>query len=107
MDQRPNIGNVAYLKQKNRFIYYLITKECSVDKPTYKNFTMAVEKLRDFVVIHCVKKLAIPRIGCGLDQLDWSIVKVIIGDIFKNVDCLIKVCQFTKVSKVQILLYLI
>lgn len=45
MDQRPDVGTVAYLKNKNQFIYYLITKEYSNSKPTYFNLTAAIKKL--------------------------------------------------------------
>ena len=41
-----------------------------------------------------ITKLAMPRIGCGLDKLDWSIVKNLISDVFKNYngDISIKIC---------------
>ncbi|XP_022174840.1 uncharacterized protein LOC111036885 isoform X2 [Myzus persicae] len=95
MDQKPNVGSVAYLQHNNRFIYYLITKECSNGKPTYNSITAAITKLRDFIVKHGVKQLAIPRIGCGLDKLDWSLVRNIVKNIFQNAGCIIKVCHFT------------
>lgn len=98
MDQRPNVGTVAYLQHKNRFIYYLITKEYSNNKPTYNSLTAAIKKLRDLIIKHNVKKLAIPRIGCGLDKLDWPIVRGIIQNVFQYVGCTIKICHFTHVS---------
>lgn len=97
MDQRPNVGSVAYLQNNDRFIYYLITKEFSNGKPSYNSITAAITKLRDLIVKHDVKKLAIPRIGCGLDKLDWSIVRGIIENLFQNVRCTIKICHFTQV----------
>jgi len=97
MDQRQDVGSVAYLHEKNQYIYYLITKELSNQKPTYYSITAAIKKLRDLIVEHGVKKLAIPRIGCGLDKLDWLIVRGIIADLFHNVGCSIKVCHFTNV----------
>jgi O-acetyl-ADP-ribose deacetylase (regulator of RNase III) len=33
---------------------------------------------------HTVKKLAMPRIGCGLDRLDWNKVRDMIKEIFKD-----------------------
>ena len=33
---------------------------------------------------HDVKMLAMPRIGCGLDKLEWSKVKEMIIHTFKN-----------------------
>jgi len=97
MDQRPNVGSVAYLPHNDRFIYYLITKEYSNSKPTYSTITAAIKKLHDFIVKHGVKHLAIPRIGCGLDKLDWSIVRGIIENVFQHAGCTIKVCHFTQV----------
>jgi len=97
MDQRPNVGSVAYLQHDDRFIYYLITKEYSNSKPTYSTITAAIKKLRDFIITHGVKLLAIPRIGCGLDKLDWSIVRGIIVNEFQDARCTIKVCHFTQV----------
>ncbi|CAH1738137.1 uncharacterized protein LOC114121472 isoform X1 [Aphis gossypii] len=96
MDQRPDVGTVAYLQQNDRYIYYLITKERSNKKPTYDSITAAIKKLRDFIVKHDVKKLAIPRIGCGLDGLNWSRVRGIIENEFQNIGCTIKVCHFTQ-----------
>lgn len=97
MDQRPDVGTVAYLQQNDRYIYYLITKERSNRKPTYESITASIEKLRDFIVKHDVKNLAIPRIGCGLDGLNWSRVRGIIENVFQNIGCAIKVCHFTQV----------
>ena len=37
------------------------------------------------------KNLAIPRIGCGLDNLQWSKVREIIEDKFKDIDINIEV----------------
>ncbi|KAF0721281.1 ADP-ribose glycohydrolase OARD1-like [Aphis craccivora] len=81
MDQKQKVGSVAYLQENNRFIYYLITKELSKHKPTYNSITAAITKLRDLIVVHGVRKLAIPRIGCGLDKLDWSRLTIIIKEL--------------------------
>lgn len=100
MDQKCSVGNVAYLKHNGRFVYYLITKERCYFKPTYDTITAAINYLRDLIVKHDVKKLAIPRIGCGLDKLHWPTVKDIIEKAFKGVECNIKVCHFTEVCTV-------
>jgi len=97
MDQKQKVGSVAYFQENNRFIYYLITKELSKHKPMYNSITAAITKLRDLIVEHGVKKLAIPRIGCGLDKLDWSRARCIIENLFQNTECAIKVCHFTHV----------
>ena len=44
---------------------------------------------------HCqrnnVKSVALPRIGCGLDQLSWEKVAEIIREVFRDEDVTIKV----------------
>lgn len=97
MDQRQNVGDVAYLQRNDRFIFYLITKDLSYMKPTYGSITGAITKLHYFIVKQGIKKLAIPRIGCGLDKLNWPKVKNIITDLFLGQGCMIKVCHFTQV----------
>lgn len=37
-------------------------------------------------------KLAMPRIGCGLDRLQWVKVKEIIEEVFANTNVEILVC---------------
>jgi len=49
--------------------------------------------MKDMLVKFEIKKLAMPRIGCGLDKLQWSMVREIIIDIFKDTDCKIVVCK--------------
>ncbi|KAF0742801.1 Macro domain-containing protein, partial [Aphis craccivora] len=95
MDQKQKVDSVTYLQENNQFIYYLLTKELSKHKPTYNSITAAITKLSDLIVEHGVKKLAIHRIGCGLDKLGWSRVKCIIENLFQNTECTIKVCHFT------------
>jgi len=42
--------------------------------------------------------IAMPKIGCGLDKLDWSKVRSIIEDIFEDVDCEIVVMYLEEKS---------
>lgn len=45
-----------------------------------------------------IKKLGIPKIGCGLDGLDWDNVKLLIKHIFAGSGIQIIVCIPSKVS---------
>lgn len=45
-----------------------------------------------------LKKLGIPKIGCGLDCLDWDDVKSLIKAIFDGSGIHITVCIHSKVS---------
>jgi len=85
-DQNKNIGEMARLKGKERYIYYLITKELHWHKPTYKSLESSLIDMRKHIIKHKVKNLAMPKIGCGLDRLDWNEVKKMINKIFKNDD---------------------
>lgn len=74
-------------------VFVLITKERYWDKPTYKTLSQALEQLKTLCASKGVKKLAMPKIGCGLDKLDWSIVKKAIEEIFNDTDIEITVCS--------------
>jgi hypothetical protein len=39
-----------------------------------------------------IKYLAMPKIGCGLDKLDWNRVSDMIREIFSDLDIEIMVC---------------
>lgn len=98
-DQAVKPGGVAVLKDKDRFIYNLITKEKYFNKPTYQTMHSSLEAMRVHMEKNSVQKLAIPRIGCGLDGLIWKKVKDQLGEVFKDVDIDITVYNFAPPSK--------
>lgn len=91
ISQNKKIGQVAILSDKNRFIYYLITKKRYWEKPTYENLNNCLIELYNHMMINKMKKLAIPRLGCGLDRLNWDTVKRMLEKIFENSDIEISV----------------
>ena len=70
----------------NRYIIHMITKEKYYGKPTYTSLTQCLKKLYANLKELGLNRLSIPRIGCGLDRLEWSKVKHIIEKIFVDVD---------------------
>lgn len=70
----------------------LITKERYYQKPTYKSLAIALEKMRDICIENNIAKVAMPKIGCGLDRLKWDRVMGIIMDIFQYTDIEILAC---------------
>lgn len=84
------------LKDKDRFIYNLITKEKYFNKPTYQTMQSSLEAMKAHVENNCVQKLAIPRIGCGLDGLVWNKMRDQLGEVFNDVDIEITVYNFAK-----------
>lgn len=92
--QRQRSGGLAVLKDKERYIYYLVTKRESNGKPTMLTLWNSLQKLRKHIEDNNVKQLAIPRIGCGLDRLEWSEVKYMLECTFREVDVKITVCNY-------------
>ena len=77
-------GDVSTLQRDQRFIYYLVTKARYFQKPTYDTLRNSLIAMKQHCVQHDVKKLAMPRIGCGLDRLDWNKVRDMLKEIFND-----------------------
>jgi len=73
-------------------VFNLITKKYSYEKPTYKDLEASLKKMRELVIKHGIKDIAMPRIGCGIDGLDWDIVRMMIINIFGNCNITIIAC---------------
>lgn len=67
-------------------IFNLITKEKYWYKPTYKTITECIKQMAYLCDKYQIKNLAMPKIGCGLDKLQWDKVKLIIEQEFKDLD---------------------
>ena len=73
-------------------VFNLVTKEFYYNKPTYKTLENALCDMRDCVTKYGISKIAMPKIGCGLDRLLWGKVRKIIENVFEDVDVEILVC---------------
>lgn len=73
-------------------VFNLITKKTYSGKPTYKSLEIAITDMADLIDLYKIKYLAMPKIGCGLDRLQWSSVREIIKEVFEDVDIEILVC---------------
>ncbi len=73
-------------------VHNLVTKRYVKNKPTYADLKKALEDMQVEMELDGQKKVAMPRIGCGLDGLDWGIVKAIIKDVFEDTDIEILIC---------------
>lgn len=73
-------------------IFNLVTKELYWHKPTYDNLKITLQMMKHMCKWNNVKYLAMPRIGCGLDRLNYSKVKEIIEEVFNDMDIEILVC---------------
>ncbi|EDV96894.1 GH16527 [Drosophila grimshawi] len=92
--QKARAGEVAVLKDGDRYIYYLVTKSQSWAKPTYESMQTSLEKMREHMLKNDIQKLAIPRIGCGIDGLEWNFVRFLLQEVFGRDDVEITVYNF-------------
>lgn len=76
----PNPQNVSVILIDN--VFNLVTKKYYYAKPTLKTMQSALELLKKMCLEHNITKLAMPCIGCGLDKLDWQVVRHMLKDIF-------------------------
>lgn len=67
-------------------IFNLITKERYFHKPSYNSITIAINQMAAICKQEEIKYLAMPRIGSGLDRLQWSKVKEIILKEFNDIE---------------------
>ena len=70
----------------------LVTKERYWHKPTLQSLRIAVERMRELCDYYNISKIAMPKIGCGLDKLNWKEVRSIIKDVFKDTNIDIVIC---------------
>jgi len=73
-------------------VFNLITKKRSSGKPIYQTLTSSLIQCKDICLKEDIKKLAMPKIGCGLDRLQWPKVREIIQDVFKDTSIEILIC---------------
>ena len=70
-------------------VFNLITKANYYDKPTYGNLFSSLTKMKNIMKYFEIHKVAMPRIGCGLDRLDWCKVKEYLEKNFKDYEILV------------------
>lgn len=88
-----NPNGVFLVRIDDILIANLVTKEKYFNKPTYASLEKSLRACKDVLSEQGlpVKRLIMPKIGCGLDRLDWSNVKPLIEDVFSDTDCKILV----------------
>lgn len=98
-----DVGGVAVLSDHSkRFIYNLVTKEKFSDKPTYETLESSLRALREHALKNGVSQLAMPKIGCGLDQLNWNAVRTLIKNVFLHDEIHITIYDLSPNLTVQV-----
>lgn len=78
MLKHKSVTDVAVVKLEQRIIFYLITKEHHWQKSTYQTVYASLKKLKELCTELQISSLACPRIGCGLDGLQWETIRKIL-----------------------------
>lgn len=81
---------IPYLNN-NQDVFNLITKKFYYGKPTYETIRNCISEMAFMCKQFNIKYLGIPKIGCGLDRLQWGKVREIIEEEFKDIDIEIEV----------------
>ena len=63
-----------------------MTKEKYSDKPDLQTLATTLQSMQSHATMHGVSTIAIPKIGCGLDQMNWQDVVKLLRDIFAYSD---------------------
>lgn len=88
--QNYNLDNSNFVFDAN-----LITKEFTFGKPTYKTLQESLENLKKYIIDFntnspdktcLIKYIKMPKIGCGLDGLNWDKVSEIVKNTFHDMD---------------------
>ena len=74
-------------------VFNLVTKPKCYHKPRYESIKEALEVMRDLMDELAVTKVAMPKIGCGLDRCEWPKVYDIICEVFNETDVEILICE--------------
>ena len=82
LGQQVRPGGCAVLEDSNRVIYYLVTKQRCYEKPTYDFLESSLCAARNHCEENNITSVSMPRIGCGLDGLNWSRVSKLIESVF-------------------------
>ena len=66
----------------NRYIYNLVTKAKFSEKPTLPTLALTLEDMKSHARLYGIPTIPIPKIGCGLDQMNWQEVVKLLRDFF-------------------------
>lgn len=85
-------GYCLFVEVDGVVVANLVTKERYFHKPTLETLRQSLENLREQTLERKLSKLAMPKIGCGLDKLQWEDVREVIKEVFceTEIDILVR-----------------
>ncbi|XP_073682678.1 uncharacterized protein [Garra rufa] len=84
-------GDCAVTHEIDRIVFHLVTKTFARDLPTYEDFENSLSCMRVWCDRLGITKLSIPRLGCGLDKLEFCKVLHIIEKTFRGSNIVISI----------------
>ena len=70
--------------KSGQIIFNLITKQRYFQKPTYDNIFNTLSEMKDQAIANNIRSIAVPKIACDLDKMNWEEVSKIIVDVFQH-----------------------
>lgn len=81
----PRIGEaVPVLAEGGVLVYNLVTKARYFEKPTLHALGEALVSMREYARTAGIRRITMPRIGCGLDRLEWSDVRALLDKTYRG-----------------------
>ena len=78
------IGDIITFRADNNLVYNLITKANHYEKPTIDTIKTTLLAMRNHALGLNLRCVAMPKIACGLDGMDWREISSLIEQTFKN-----------------------
>ena len=78
------IGDIMTFRADNNLVYNLITKTNHYEKPATDKIKTTLLAMRDHALGPNLRCIAMRKIACGLDEMDWREISSLIEHTFKN-----------------------
>ena len=88
------LGKALYIEARDTKIFNLVDKQDRYDFADYIYIEQALIDMKNQCKALGITSVIMPRIGCGRDKLDWTVVSAIIKEIFEDTDMKITVYSF-------------
>jgi hypothetical protein len=91
--QGKKLGEVAYIKDGERYVFYLISKRKPRDQVLLDDLLDCLVHLKELCLTLGVEDLALPQIGRGLNNLEWFDVSECLKAVFRDSGITVFVCH--------------
>lgn len=90
----PEIGSIALMNGRGRFVICLITKHLYFHAPRFRTVVNSLRDLKSFCIASNHLTICMPfRLSCGLDGLPWTSVNRAICRLFEASPITVLICQ--------------